>query len=172
MQRATRRRPGLALRRRRTRTVAGLFPGRGTFPRIRLAMNPFMGQIYIQHYLGLRACRSFRTTLRWYDLGALLLDPKSHKPSERPLYFHYPHYGNQGGRPGGSIRLGKWKLIEDFESGNQRLFDLSQDIGETRDVAQDHSLMFAQTFITLMCMAKRNRSPQSCQKSIQIISIK
>ncbi len=28
-------------------------------------------------------------------------------PDERPLYWHYPHYGNQGGDPSSVLRLGK-----------------------------------------------------------------
>jgi arylsulfatase A-like enzyme len=28
------------------------------------------------------------------------------------IYWHYPHYGNQGGFPGGAIRMGDWLLIE------------------------------------------------------------
>ncbi|MBF0245497.1 MAG: sulfatase, partial [Planctomycetes bacterium] len=33
---------------------------------------------------------------------------------ERPLFWHYPHYGNQGGTPGASVRLGDFKLIRFF----------------------------------------------------------
>ncbi len=28
------------------------------------------------------------------------------------LFWHYPHYSNQGGRPGGAVRAGDYKLIE------------------------------------------------------------
>ena len=31
------------------------------------------------------------------------------------IYWHYPHYSNQGGRPGSAIRYGDYKLIEYFE---------------------------------------------------------
>lgn len=54
---------------------------------------------------------------------------------ERPIFWHYPHYGNQGGRPGASVRLGRWKLIEFFESGACELYDLNEDIGERNDLA-------------------------------------
>ena len=30
----------------------------------------------------------------------------------KALYWHYPHYSNQGGIPSGAIRVGDWKLIE------------------------------------------------------------
>ncbi|GMV79484.1 MAG: sulfatase [Planctomycetota bacterium] len=51
------------------------------------------------------------------------------------LYWHYPHYGNQGGRPGASIRAGDWKLIEFFEDDRVELYNLREDISESRDLA-------------------------------------
>jgi len=51
------------------------------------------------------------------------------------LFWHYPHYGNQGGTPGCSMRSGDWKLIEFFESARLELYNLRDDIGETRDLA-------------------------------------
>ncbi len=54
----------------------------------------------------------------------------------RSLYWHYPHYSPQGGRPGGAIRSGKWKLIDFFETGRLELFDLERDPGESTNLAQ------------------------------------
>lgn len=54
------------------------------------------------------------------------------------LYWHYPHYSNQGGFPGGAIREGDWKLIERYEDGRVHLYNLSEDIGELNDVADHH----------------------------------
>ena len=53
--------------------------------------------------------------------------------SERPLFWHYPHYGNQGGAPGAAIRLGKWKLIEWQEDQRVELFDVVDDLSEKVD---------------------------------------
>jgi arylsulfatase A-like enzyme len=58
----------------------------------------------------------------------------SGKLAERPLFWHYPHYGNQGGAPGAAMRLGDWKLIEWFE-GKTELFNLATDISEKTDLA-------------------------------------
>lgn len=52
----------------------------------------------------------------------------------RPLFWHYPHYSNQGGRPGGAIRDGDFKLIEFYETGRQELFDLKNDQGESTNL--------------------------------------
>jgi arylsulfatase A-like enzyme len=54
---------------------------------------------------------------------------------ERALYWHYPHYGNQGGAPGAAIREGDWKLIHWYEDDKRELFNLSDDIGEQNDLA-------------------------------------
>ncbi len=53
---------------------------------------------------------------------------------ERPLFWHYPHYSDQGGVPGGAVRLGAWKLIEFYEDGRLELFNLEEDIGERRNL--------------------------------------
>jgi arylsulfatase A-like enzyme len=57
------------------------------------------------------------------------------KMPTRPLYWHYPHYGNQGGSPGAAIRLGDWKLIEFFEDGHLELYNLREDLSELNDLA-------------------------------------
>jgi arylsulfatase A-like enzyme len=54
---------------------------------------------------------------------------------ERPLFWHYPHYGNQGGEPSAMIREGNWKLIEYFEDGRHELYDLGRDGSEQHDLA-------------------------------------
>jgi arylsulfatase A-like enzyme len=61
---------------------------------------------------------------------------KEHKRG--PLYWHYPHYGNQGNAPTAAIRDGDWKLIEWYEDGRLELFNLREDIGEKNDLAKKH----------------------------------
>jgi arylsulfatase A-like enzyme len=54
------------------------------------------------------------------------------------LYWHYPHYSNQGGFPSGAIRMGDWKLVERYEDGRVHLYNLKDDIGELNDVQKGH----------------------------------
>jgi arylsulfatase A-like enzyme len=56
--------------------------------------------------------------------------------SRDALFFHYPHYANQGGFPGGAIRSGRYKLIQRYEDGQTHLYDLEQDVGEQNDLAE------------------------------------
>ena len=59
---------------------------------------------------------------------------KSGEIEDRPLYWHYPHYGNQGGEPSSIIMEGDWKLIHYHEDGRNELYDLSSDPGERNDL--------------------------------------
>jgi arylsulfatase A-like enzyme len=54
---------------------------------------------------------------------------------ERPFFWHYPHYSNQGGGPGGAIHLGDFKLIEWFEDMRVELFNVRDDLSEKNDLA-------------------------------------
>ncbi|MBE3135415.1 MAG: sulfatase-like hydrolase/transferase, partial [Acidobacteria bacterium] len=51
------------------------------------------------------------------------------------IYWHYPHYANQGGSPGGAVRAGDYKLIEFYEDNRVELYNLKDDLGEKNDLA-------------------------------------
>jgi arylsulfatase A-like enzyme len=51
------------------------------------------------------------------------------------IFWHYPHYGNQGGTPGSSIRVGDIKLIYFFEDNRVELYNLRDDPGENVDIS-------------------------------------
>lgn len=81
------------------------------------------------------------------DLTPLLFE--SGKLESRSLYWHFPAYLQglkntkypnelvRGWRavPSGAIRKGDWKLIEDFETGELSLFNVTQDISEKVNLA-------------------------------------
>ena len=52
------------------------------------------------------------------------------------IFWHYPHYGNQGGTPGCSVRSGEHKLIAFFEDRHVELYNLREDVSEERDLAK------------------------------------
>lgn len=51
------------------------------------------------------------------------------------IYWHYPHYANQGSRPGGAVRGGDFKLIQFYETGRHELFNVKSDQSESRNLA-------------------------------------
>lgn len=96
-------------------------------------------------------CATPTTSCDWYptllSLAGLPLLPRQHADGvgitpllrgrsmrRPPIFWHYPHYSNQGSRPACSIRDGDWKLIEHFEDGRRELFNLAKDEGERNDL--------------------------------------
>jgi len=51
-----------------------------------------------------------------------------------PVFFHFPHFSGQDGYPAGAVRDGKWKLVENYETGKTELFNLDEDISESNDL--------------------------------------
>lgn len=76
------------------------------------------------------------------SIAPLLAAPGASDWQERPLFWHFPAYleayrrGGDSWRttPAGSVRLGRYKLVEFFEDGRLELYDLEEDIGEVRDL--------------------------------------
>jgi arylsulfatase A len=66
----------------------------------------------------------------------LLLHPEKIQDAERPLFWHYPHFSNQLGRPAGSVRVGDYKLVELYETGDLELYNLKEDISESNDLSK------------------------------------
>lgn len=74
-----------------------------------------------------------------------LAQPSRRAEKHRPLFFHYPHYGNQGGFPSGSIIRGDLKYLLRYADGSGHLYDLAADPGEQSDLTQSPSAAFAET---------------------------
>jgi arylsulfatase A-like enzyme len=58
-------------------------------------------------------------------------------PRRKAIYWHYPHYSNQGGKPGGAVRVGDYKLIEFYEDARVELYNLRTDLGEQHDLSAE-----------------------------------
>ncbi len=59
------------------------------------------------------------------------------------VYWHFPVYLGAGRddwrtTPAGAARAGDWKLLEFFETGRLELYNLADDIGETKDLAKSN----------------------------------
>lgn len=59
------------------------------------------------------------------------------KLKNRTLYWHYPHYGNQGGKPSSCIMEGDWKLIKWYKrnAAFYELYNVQNDIGEKDELS-------------------------------------
>ncbi|HSG70839.1 MAG TPA: sulfatase, partial [Planctomycetaceae bacterium] len=71
------------------------------------------------------------------DIDGVSLVPllKGQTIADRPLFWHYPHYGNQGGEPSSIISENDWKLIHYHEDGRDELYNLAEDPIEQKDLA-------------------------------------
>jgi arylsulfatase A-like enzyme len=54
---------------------------------------------------------------------------------KRSLFWHFPHYTNQGSRPSGAMREGNWMFVEYYDDQKAELYDLSSDPGEAHDLS-------------------------------------
>ena len=53
-----------------------------------------------------------------------------------PIFWAYPHYGNQGGAPGAAVRDGDWKLVYWYEGDRFEIYNLADDVGEDIDLSE------------------------------------
>jgi arylsulfatase A-like enzyme len=67
-----------------------------------------------------------------------LLNGSASMLDRESLFWHYPHYSNQGGRPGAAIVCRDWKLIWHFEDDRIELFNIADDVSEAHDVSAEH----------------------------------
>lgn len=58
-----------------------------------------------------------------------------------PVYWHYPHFSNQGGRPVSAIRDKNFKLIRFLENNYIELYNLENDPFETKNIANENPTM-------------------------------
>lgn len=69
------------------------------------------------------------------SLVPLLRNPFA-KFERGPIFWHYPHYSNQGGFPSSAVRDGEFKLVQDLEDGVCELYKLTDDPEEHNNLEQ------------------------------------
>ncbi|MDB5323314.1 MAG: sulfatase [Phycisphaerales bacterium] len=74
-----------------------------------------------------------------YVLDGVSLSPVLRNPSaalnREAIYWHYPHYHHS--RPSGAVRAGDFKAIEFFDTGETELYNLNDDLGESKNLAKE-----------------------------------
>ena len=85
---------------------------------------------------------------------------KPQTSSNRKLFWHYPHYSNQGGKPGSAIREGNYKLIYNYEDETVELYDVVNDIAEKNNIASVNKKKTNQLRKKLQKWLKKTNSPK------------
>lgn len=99
---------------------------------------PVIGMDFTPTILNMVSGGAAPTPCDGLDISPLFKSPTSSLTRDT-LYWHYPHYSDQGGTPSGAIREGDWKLIEFFEDDHVELYNLKLDPGEQYDFASSFS---------------------------------
>ncbi|WP_321996563.1 sulfatase [Draconibacterium orientale] len=60
------------------------------------------------------------------------------KLKRESLFWHYPHYHKEGATPYSSIRKGNYKLIRFFEDDRYELYNVKDDISETKNLIEEN----------------------------------
>lgn len=101
------------------------------------------------------------------------LDAKSIMPlltkntyTQDTLVWHYPHFSNQGGLPATAIRIGDYKLVENYESGKIELYNLKTDESESRNIGNKFRKKTDELY-TILQLWKQNNNVQLPIKSIK-----
>ena len=106
-----------------------------------------------------------------YNLDGVSLTPLLRDPdaalNRDAIYWHFPCYlqpysKSQGlwrTTPAGAIRRGDWKLIEFFEDGQLELYNIAQDIGETRNLSQSRPDKVQELHAAMLAWRERVQAP-------------
>lgn len=105
--------------------------------------EPVIGTDFFPTFLDLAGIKKRkRLTLDGESLLTLL--ETGERLERDALYWHFPAYLEPYGGmkekwrqvPASAIRMGDWKLIENFETGRLELYNLKDDIGESKNLAE------------------------------------
>lgn len=89
---------------------------------------------------------------------ARLLEEPAADHVRPPLFWHYPHWGNQGGMPSSALRDGDWKLITFAWKKTPALYNLADDPGERRDRAAERPEKLAELAAKLDALLEDTRA--------------
>ena len=79
-----------------------------------------------------------------------VISGEHHAFTPRNLYWHFPHFTGQGGRPAAALRSGSWKLVQNLETGIFELYNLEADLSERHDVLKEHPEVARQLIADMM----------------------
>lgn len=98
--------------------------------------NYFSSIDYLPTFCDLTGISTLPRNVDGQSILPMILNPDLVADQARPLFWHYPHFSNQLGRPAGSVRVGDYKLVECYETGRLELYNLKDDISESNDLSE------------------------------------
>ncbi len=116
--------------------VPAIFSWPAKFPKDKVSDQYFSSIDYLPTFCELTGIAELPSTVDGQSILPLLVNPEKQETQTRPLFWHYPHFSNQLGRPAGSVRVGDYKLVENYETGVLELFNLKEDIAESKDLSK------------------------------------
>ena len=108
----------------------------GKIPENKVTDNYFSSIDYLPTISELTGIKNIPENADGKSIIPLLMQPEKESDKNRPIYWHYPHFSNQLGRPAGSIRVGDFKLVELYETNELELYDLKNDISESHNLTE------------------------------------
>lgn len=91
-------------------------------------------------------------------IDMLQLQAAGNQAPDRKLYWHYPHYSNQGGKPASAIRDGDYKLVYHYEDETIEMFNLAVDSAEKNNIVAAHQELALDMKEQLFNWLKKTRS--------------
>jgi arylsulfatase A-like enzyme len=76
--------------------------------------------------------------------------------TKRILFWHYPHYSNQGGKPSSAILAENYKLIYNYEDDIVELYNLEEDLSETKNIISTQTSLATKMKKQLFRWLKKN----------------
>ena len=90
-----------------------------------------------------------------------LMNGSAKELQREALYIHYPHYHHINSMgPAGAVRMGDYKLVEYYETGEIELYNLKEDIGELNNLVKEQPERAAQMLKKLQQWRIDSHSPK------------
>ena len=96
--------------------------------------EPIISMDYYPTLMDLAGITTKKTSSQTVDGKSLLPLLQGNATEREAIYWHYPHYHQEGGVPYSAVRMGDWKLIENFETNTFELYNLKNDIAESNNL--------------------------------------
>ena len=115
--------------------VPAIIVWQGTIKQGQTCEAPFSNVDFLPTFCELAGIKKLPADVDGKSISQLLKNPSDPKYNRGPIYWHYPHFSNQEGRPAGGMRLGDFKLVENYETNKLELYNLKDDISESNDLS-------------------------------------